>query len=778
MKNHPAKVDILPEFVRSIVFQRWMILILLSVILTVLLVPKFRFIPTKFNVGMILEKDIKADHDFLVEDVVATQQRKIDAARNLEPVYDYDKDAPSSICNQVTRAFSIVRHRYYRSNGGETDEPVPPATGRDTLRKIKGDFEKAVGTVLTDQELAFLHKNRFSSEIGDRLVQFIQSLYSIDLVSHEEYMKWAKSRGVIVRDIKTQKEEDRKDLSSVLDMENIDRYLQDQSLAVLGREPADLRRMSISLAKRLIQPNLTFNKDATEKRKQFVLDHVKPVYFKVSRNEVIARAGDRLTPDDLLKIDALYKTGGGTLFSRTTFLGIMLILMVLSAVLYHISKNLVKNIDKTNTDILFLSVVAVLQMFLVRAGIFISESIAHTLPYISAEALFYAIPFAMSALMVNVFLNRYIAFVFSIFSSFLITFLFDAKISMFLFSFLGSSVSSYHMAYFKQRSAFFKAGLFAGMVNMLVILCIVLISGNFASADTILKLFMGLIGGVLSGAIVAGITPVFESLFRYTTDIKLLELSNLDQPILQRMIVEAPGTYHHSIIVASMVEAAAEAISANSLLAKVSAYYHDIGKINKPLYFIENQQGWKNKHDKLSPKMSSLVIISHVKDGCELAQKYKLGRAITDIIRQHHGMSIVGYFYEKAQKDKDPSIRSIPESDFRYPGPKPQTKEAGLVLLGDVVEASSRALSDPTPSRIKNLVQSRIKQVFTDGQLDDCELTMRDLNKISESFVRTLNAIFHHRINYSEPAFRDNGSRKDSNGYPDHKPAEKNKTRH
>jgi putative nucleotidyltransferase with HDIG domain len=242
------------------------------------------------------------------------------------------------------------------------------------------------------------------------------------------------------------------------------------------------------------------------------------------------------------------------------------------------------------------------------------------------------------------------------------------------------------------------------------------------------------------------------------------------------MIMEAPGTYHHSIVVASLVEAAAEAIGANPLLAKVSAYYHDIGKIRKPLYFIENQRNGENKHDRLSPRMSGLIIISHVKDGFELASKIKLGRQIMNIIKQHHGTSLVSYFYEKSKKDRDPSIRSLPESDFRYPGPNPQSREAGLVLLGDVIEASSRALSNPTPSRIKNLVRDRIEKVFMDGQLNECELTLRDLNKIAESFNRILNGIFHHRIDYPEPVIREFASaKKENNGDIDKKSSEKNR---
>ena len=240
--------------------------------------------------------------------------------------------------------------------------------------------------------------------------------------------------------------------------------------------------------------------------------------------------------------------------------------------------------------------------------------------------------------------------------------------------------------------------------------------------------------------------------------------------------MQSPGSYHHSIIVGSMVEAAAEAIGADPILSKVSAYYHDIGKMKKPLYFIENQDRGENRHDKLSPRMSTLIIIAHVKDGCDLAADYKLGSKITDIIRQHHGTSLVSYFYEKAKRDKAPSMRSLPESHFRYPGPRPRTREAALVLLGDVVEASSRTLVDPTPARIRSLVRDRMDKVFMDGQLDECSLTLKDLNLIQDSFVRTLNGIFHHRISYYDDALGKNNKQviKSFYEYPDRKPAEKN----
>ena len=278
-------------------------------------------------------------------------------------------------------------------------------------------------------------------------------------------------------------------------------------------------------------------------------------------------------------------------------------------------------------------------------------------------------------------------------------------------------------------------------------------------------------GGIGSGIVTAGIVPLVEMAFGYTTDITLLELANLDRPILRRLMIEAPGTYHHSVIVGSLVEAAASEIGANPLLAKVCGYYHDIGKIKKPLYFIENQTDGKNKHDKLAPSMSSLILIAHIKDGVEIAKENKLGQIIHDTIRQHHGTSLIKYFYEKAKQLKGEENVNI--DNFRYPGPKPQTREAGLVMLADVVEAASRTLDNPTPSRIQGLVQNLINKIFSDGQLDACELTLKDLHNIAKSFNKLSYGIHHHRIEYTEKRVSagENGKGKTRNGGSDRQPS-------
>ena len=256
--------------------------------------------------------------------------------------------------------------------------------------------------------------------------------------------------------------------------------------------------------------------------------------------------------------------------------------------------------------------------------------------------------------------------------------------------------------------------------------------------------------GILSAVIVTILLPGLEYLFKITTNISLLELSDLNHPLLKKMLTVAPGTYHHSLLVGNLAEAASEAIGANSLLARVASYYHDIGKIEKAEYFSENERfEKKSKHDKLTPSMSSLIIINHVKNGVELAQKYKLNKTIVDIIQEHHGASQVFYFYKRAlEKIEDKEM--LEAMSFRYPGPKPQTRESAIVLLADSIEAASRSFSDPTPGSIKGMVQKIINNKFIDGQLEECELALKDLHKIADSFARILTGIFHTRVEYPD----------------------------
>ncbi|WP_420841519.1 HD family phosphohydrolase [Desulfosporosinus fructosivorans] len=315
----------------------------------------------------------------------------------------------------------------------------------------------------------------------------------------------------------------------------------------------------------------------------------------------------------------------------------------------------------------------------------------------------------------------------------------------------GGFVGVYSVSHLSQRSDLARAGLFVSAVNVLMVSAIALTTGMRVSV-WLVGLLLGTVNGVASSFLTVGALHWFESGFRITSSVRLLELSNPNRPLLKRLLMEAPGTYHHSILVGNLAEAAAEAVHADATLVRVGSMYHDIGKLKRPYFFIENQFTQDNPHDKIAPTLSSLIITSHVKDGLELAKENKLPQQLQDIIAQHHGDGLVSFFYHKALEENE----EVPEEAFHYEGPKPQTKEAALVSLADNVEAAVRSMKQHTPGRVEGLVRKIIKDKLNDGQLDQCDLTFQDLDRIAMAFVRVLSGIFHSRVEYPElPAARD-----------------------
>ncbi len=434
--------------------------------------------------------------------------------------------------------------------------------------------------------------------------------------------------------------------------------------------------------------------------------------------------------------------------------GMTLLMAILFSVVYITGFKKYKPSGRDNRHLIFSSATLLSVFIFSWAFNFIAEEMARGFHNIGARALLFALPLTFGAILITVFQGLNMAMLFSLLASIFASLLIDGNIEFLIYFFAGSLYASYLVREYRERGILIKVGLKIGLMNILMCLAIESIYGQFFTVEVLVSVIAAFLGGVFGGVISTGIIPLVEMAFGFTTDIKLLELANLDQPLLRELMVQAPGTYHHSVIVSNMVEATAKAINANPLLAKVAAYYHDIGKMKKPLYFIENQMGGENRHEKLAPSMSSLILIAHVKDGVELAKQHKLGQEITDIIEQHQGKGLIAYFYQKAKEQAmNKSMKGIEvnEDDFRYPGPKPQTKEAGLVMLADMVEAASRSLPDPTPARINGTVQKIINKVFSDGQLDECELTLKDLHEIAKSFNKTLSGIFHQRVEYPEP---------------------------
>ncbi len=359
----------------------------------------------------------------------------------------------------------------------------------------------------------------------------------------------------------------------------------------------------------------------------------------------------------------------------------------------------------------------------------------------------YLAPLAGGAMLITLLMDARLAVFTSFILSLLLGVILDGQISFVVAGLAGSLAGVYSLSNLSDRAGLIRGGIFVSGVNAAVILVLGLL--NASNAVTILiGMGLGVAAGFLSSLMMLGFLPYLETLFGITGYIRLLELANPNEPLLKRMLVEAPGTYHHSILVGDLAEAAAQAVHADPLLVRVGACYHDIGKIKRPYFFIENQVARDNPHEKIAPSLSTLIITSHVKDGLEQASEHKLPAGVQAIIEQHHGNSLVAYFYQRALESERPEL--VSKEDFRYECPKPRTKEAALVMLADSVEAAVRSLQKPTPGRLEGLTRKIIKERLNDGQLDECDLTFKDLNIIATTFIQVLGGIFHSRIEYPE----------------------------
>ena len=495
-------------------------------------------------------------------------------------------------------------------------------------------------------------------------------------------------------------------------------------------------------------------------------------------HEPFARARFSLRPIPWKRVGLLLLLASAVgLLLPARALGMSLLVIILLAILFEFATANIRKFSPDDRDLLFLTLLLLALLALTKTSLAVFPLIGQVLPEIPPSAYVYGIGIAAGGMLVRIVLNSETALVFSLVTGIFAGWLMDNSFFFAIYFFIDSVVGAHSVGYAEDRTIVVKAGAKVGVVNVLMILCQNLISHHWAFSELGFNLLFGFLGGVVAGLVVLGVLPVVEWIFGYTTNIKLLELANLNHPLLKQMILEAPGTYHHSIIVSTLAETAARSVNANPLLARVSAYYHDIGKITKPLYFVENQGQHENKHDKLAPSMSSLVLVSHVKDGLELAREFGLGKKIGSIIQQHHGTGLISFFYQKAKSQEHPELEQVEEGDYRYPGPKPQTKEAGLVLLADAIEAASRTLQEPTPARLQGLVQKIINNIFTDGQLDECELTLKDLHQIAKSINPILAGLHHHRVEYPASGVKENGGKKKNDGDLHKQPAKTGRDR-
>jgi putative nucleotidyltransferase with HDIG domain len=734
-----------------------------------------------YKPGDIAERDIKAPQDFFIKDSDATEINRKRAVQEVLTVYDHDIGLLSALKTRVDNAFAELRSVmeeeaapelqrsvaiYGRAVSPRPDIRLPHTSGR--VREQKDDFAQKIGIDIKEDAFNILVKEGFSEDIVAAIKNMLTVVLDKGVVSNKSMLLKDGDKGIVLRDLGTKKEQVISDLKQFYDLDQAKSMVRFAGETHLKGQNYTSRSLTIDLTQQLIQPNITLNKSETEERKKEAADAVKPVLYKIKAGEMLLREGERVTNVQLLKLEALQEQmQNDNLVTRSIGIALLVIVLLIATVVLYRPQFGRKN-EEQNKSLLFVAVVLMGVIVTAHLTVYLSDSLAgRGSSELAAAAIVYGAPIASGAMIICLFLGFELAVPCATVFAILTAIIFQTDFTLFLYFLINGTMAAYWIRNCRERKVFIKAGCKLGLLNIILVTAIAVYLTRLTGKNLLWYGAFGFLGGIGSGIVAAGIIPMAEIAFDYTTDIKLLELANLDRPILRKLLIEAPGTYHHSVIVGSMVEAAASEIGVNSLLVKVCGYYHDIGKIKKPLYFIENQRDGKNKHDKLAPSMSSLILVAHVKDGTEIAKKNRLGSAIFDTIQQHHGTSLITYFYEKAKQQRGEDVVKI--DDFRYPGPKPQTREVALVMLADVVEAASRTLANPTPARIQGLVQNLINKVFSDGQLDNCDLTLRDLHKIATSFNKILNAIHHHRIEY--PESRSTTSEKLKNGNSDRQSA-------
>ena len=434
--------------------------------------------------------------------------------------------------------------------------------------------------------------------------------------------------------------------------------------------------------------------------------------------------------------------------SRTT----IIFLTIFSIFSFHVRSSVKKEIKIK--DFITVFVIIVLSVVILKFFLFLSDALINELQstnygfQLTSYEILLAFPVATGALLVQSVMNSKMAAMFSFMWSAIIGIYFIDSVYLFLFTISSSLVAISSLVKVRSRGAYLRAGLNISLLSIPFSLLIILSSNSFVYIDFIVCIFAGLFGGLFCYLIASGLTPIVEHLGNYVTDMRLIEIATLDHPLLNELSIQAPGTWNHSMVMGMMGEMASDLVGANPVLVRTGSYFHDIGKIKKTMYFIENQQGEENPHNKLTPSMSALIIKSHVKEGVEMAQKYKIPSLVIDMIKEHHGTSLIEYFYNKALNEQKDGDEEVDELLYRYPGPKPQSKETGILMLADCIEASVRALPEHTKDNIQVVVKKMINKVFASGQLDECDLTLNDLYKIAGSFVKTLTGIYHQRIAY------------------------------
>ncbi|HLP48675.1 MAG TPA: HD domain-containing protein, partial [Candidatus Kapabacteria bacterium] len=711
--------------------------------------PSKTVVDPDIKVGDIAKKDIIVTKDITIEDKEGSEENRKLAIDNITPVYEYDPDTSAKSQELLNRWFTLIR-------SARKDY----IKGKINLTGIKKNIAAEFGLDFTDKELKNILQTDFFIRVDlDQLLVFVKSLYDKKILPTLTGAR--RSKDGTVKLISKGSEPEILKLDEFYDLKKVemalDQFLEEQQL--IAPKPA---AFIASILKDFIEPNISFSNNLTKEEEQQAAIAANPAVIKLKADKIIIRKGDEIKPEDLKILKLIAYTEERRDHKVSNF---YLILVMLSLLTFFGSKFFkVWQSGGLNTEKTFLVMGATLIVSAVayRIVLFLLPIIVRNLAVevnYDMESIFFAIPFGFGALAMAFIFNLHSAVIFSFINAIIggIICQWDFKIALYIL--IGNLAVSFAIEYYQRlkRSPIIKAAiLWLLPLNALMILVFNVTKPDIALPRLSVDLLMGCFSAIFAAFLAAFIIPLWETLFKLVTDLKLIELTNLNLPIFREMLEKAPGSYHHSQMVASLAEAAALDLNLSPLLLTAMALYHDLGKIHNPHFFTENHTVYKNPHDNLTPRESSKNIIAHIPDGLEQAEKLKLPSVVSASILQHHGTKVVRFFYDKAREMSTVESDGFDDKGFRYEGIKPKNVENAIIMLADQVEAASKSLASPSDEEIKNVIRRIINVNMDENQFDECEgLTFKALNIIANSFHRKLSSIYHMRVSYPGFDFKD-----------------------
>lgn len=720
----------------------WLGFVLLCLLTTFLINnPFLRLSGEQYKVGDIARESIISPADITVTDEAETESIRKSAGEMVRPIFTFEASRTEESVQSFRYAWENLTEKNGNSNTSAHSETN--SFNAKTESRWKGAGGPDLGKVFSAR--------RFSPNEIEAVIRVLRENAGGSIYGDQDRQYFQEEINLIDRQRPNQQSTVRLPESGMTSLSQARENLKNGLKQIKTLSEPEIEAFYVALAP-LIQPNVAYDSAATNNAREAMTKSVEPVKIALKRGQTIIREGDTVTPQVLSQIYAI-RNYGSTNRQSNRFFGLLVIVSSLYWIAWKfiqnrgISQPLVLSEQKTFALFGFIVLVqSILMSILFRLAEFTAMQNVRA-PLNDPTLWAFALPFAFSSLLMTLLADRRTALFTGLFVSLLAGLLAPKGLVFTLYAAISSAVAVYGIGRYRSRQSVTIAGALIGLSSAVSIVALIGYTQQpFILNTVLLGIGCGLASGLITASVTAVFLPICETFFGILTDVKLLELSNADLPVLGQLALRAPGTNQHSHAVGQLAEEACRVVGANGLLARIGALYHDIGKSAAPEHYVENQMG-KNPHDRLKPSQSAKIIISHVTYGTKLAKEVGLPARIVDFIPQHHGTRTLHYFLKKAQAEAREGEEVI-ENDFRYPGPKPQFKEAAIMMISDSCEAAARSLSEPTPENIRYIVTKIIDAIISDDQLDECDLTLRELTQIRESMIKSLVAIYHSRVDY------------------------------